>query len=58
MSNILHNESALAQLEVKCYCKKSINTTEKVDQLHKQAQRVVLHFSSNQAKVGEIGIVV
>ena len=58
MSNILHNESALARLEVKRYCKKSINTTEKVNQFHKQAQTIVFHFSSNRAKLDEIGIVV
>ena len=51
-------ESTLARLEVKIYCENSIKTIDNVDQFEKQVEKVVLHFSSNRAKLCEIGNVV
>ena len=42
------------RLEVKFYCKNSINIIDNVDQFQKQVEKVVLHFSSNRAKLSEI----
>ena len=58
VSNILHNKSALARVKVKFYYENSINTMDNVDQFQKQVERVVFRFSSNRAKLCEIGNVV